>query len=32
MQAWASSGVRKLEAVGGDSACRDVAVMGDDEI
>ena len=32
MQDWASSGVKKFEAAGGDSAWRDVALMTDDEM
>lgn len=32
MQDWASSGVKKLDAAGGDSARREVAVMTDDEV
>ena len=32
MQDWASSGVKKFEVAGGDSAWRDVALMTDDEM
>lgn len=32
MQDWASSGVKKFDAAGGDSAWRDVALMIEDEV